>query len=171
MIAKVVPEETLPELCYLIHHQGSGGIQGIITDFQRLHPQISKRQIEKQIREMAIKTKKEEESDDPKSRAPVWTIKPEFDHLLMDYKGGQAAHIVQARASGTGGGESGSGGGKGASAEMKRKREESGDGSSVPEKVKKSKNAITLFMQENRKRAKDATPNGDQEEIKAKIRQ
>jgi len=193
VIARVVPEDLLPELCFLIDAHGPAGIQGIIHDFQTLHSEVSKRQIELKINELATKRKKDE--NDPNARV-VWVINSEYEHLLKQYSGGEAEEMVKKRKL-EGGGSSApprkrqksAGAAAAATAaaaaaaafsshnndagshasDKKRKRVE--DDGPIPSHIKKAKNAITLFMQDNRQRARDAVGGSDQEAIKSKIKE
>merc|ERR1712196_333515 len=74
MLVKAVPDELVPELCILIAEAGADGIQKITLPFTEKYPNISKRQCEMKISEVAIKEKR---GDDSKS---LWHLRPEFSY-------------------------------------------------------------------------------------------
>lgn len=74
LLVKAVPDELVPELCVLIAEAGADGIQKITLPFTEKYPNISKRQCEMKISELAIKEKR---GDDSKS---IWHLRPEFSY-------------------------------------------------------------------------------------------
>lgn len=62
---KGIPDHLMPELCRIIVAAGPDGINKIIQRFLQPHPEISKRQTEMKIGEIAIKVQKERLAESP----------------------------------------------------------------------------------------------------------
>eukprot|EP00935_MAST-01C_sp_MAST-1C-sp1_P001291 g1291.t1 len=113
--SKGVPPELMPELARYLQAAGSTGMAKLTADFQARHPQVSKRQLEMQIKQMAAKNK-------------TWSVTPSYAYLLEEGAVYDAAkHPVAAAATGGGGG--GADGGQ-APAAKKAKKEKDGAGGS-----------------------------------------
>ena len=74
--ALLVPDGLLPELCKMLKKAGPDGVNKVVNEFTAIHTELSKRQTEMKIAEVAVKEKK---ADDVKQ---VWHIRPEFQHYL-----------------------------------------------------------------------------------------
>mmetsp|Transcript_9123 Transcript_9123/g.8154 ORF Transcript_9123/g.8154 Transcript_9123/m.8154 type:complete len:1404 (-) Transcript_9123:63-4274(-) len=80
-VLKPVPDEFLPELCKSIQAAKQDGIHKLVTQFLNNHPNISKRQVELKINEIAVKEKR---AEDPYK---VWHVKSEFERYLKGSSG------------------------------------------------------------------------------------
>jgi len=76
IVAKPVPEELMPDLCKTLMEMPSDGVNKCVTAFMIKHNDISKRQIEMKIGEIATKEKRAGDSKQ------VWHIKSEYQHYL-----------------------------------------------------------------------------------------
>lgn len=75
---KPVPDHLLPALCNILAKHPADGINKISTEFNSSYPEVSKRQAEIKIGEMAVKEKR---GDDTRA---VWYIKDEYLHHVAD---------------------------------------------------------------------------------------
>eukprot|EP00903_Cladosiphon_okamuranus_P016661 g15364.t1 len=74
--AKPVPDRLVGELARFACRSGSKGMEKVVTDFTAVHPEASKRQVEKKIQEIAYKEKR------PGDVRDSWYIRPGFESLL-----------------------------------------------------------------------------------------
>ncbi len=79
---KTVPSHLMPVLAAMVEAAQSTGMEKLVNRFVCGHPEVSKRQAEKKIQEIAVKKKLPGES------LPHWSLRPEFADLT---KGGAAA--------------------------------------------------------------------------------
>jgi SWI/SNF-related matrix-associated actin-dependent regulator of chromatin subfamily A member 5 len=59
---KTITEEQLPDLCRIIVKAGPDGIHKIVNEFIDMYPELSKRQVEKKVMDIAIKEKRTTDS-------------------------------------------------------------------------------------------------------------
>ncbi|CAM9610593.1 unnamed protein product [Ascophyllum nodosum] len=76
--AKPVPECLVGELSRFVSRSGSKGMDKIVSDFTAVHPEASKRQVEKKIQEIAYKEKRAGDARDS------WYIRQGFEGLLEE---------------------------------------------------------------------------------------
>ncbi len=79
---KIVPNHLMPVLASMVESAQSTGMEKLVNRFVCKHPEVSKRQAEKKIQEIAVKRKLPGES------MPHWSLRPEFADLT---KGGAGA--------------------------------------------------------------------------------
>lgn len=75
-LLKSLPDEYLEDLARIVAASGVDGMGRIVNKFVAQHPDVSKRQTEIKVNEIAVKEKW------PGDAGKVWHIKKEFDHLL-----------------------------------------------------------------------------------------
>lgn len=75
-VLKPVPENTIPDLCQLLVANPTDGVLKIVEKFLATYKDVSKRQAELKIIELAVK---EKQNDDARQ---MWHIKPEYQHYL-----------------------------------------------------------------------------------------
>lgn len=73
---RIVPEELIPELLRLVQAAGPNAQPSIVLPFISKYPQVSRRQVEMKISEMAVKEKRE---CDP---TKLWRVKDEYEYYL-----------------------------------------------------------------------------------------
>lgn len=71
-----MPDRLVGELARFACRSGSKGMDKVVTDFTAVHPEASKRQVEKKIQEVAYKEKRAGDVRDS------WYIRPGFESLL-----------------------------------------------------------------------------------------
>ena len=71
-----VPDGVLPELCKLLVNSGMAGVNVLASRFSQGKKNMSKRQVEIKINELAVKEKMAGDT------AKVWHIRPQFHYLL-----------------------------------------------------------------------------------------
>ncbi len=135
----MVPNHLMPVLAAMVEAAQSTGMEKLVNRFVSKHPEVSKRQAEKKIQEIAVKKKLTGES------MPHWSLRPEFAGLT---KGN--ASVVQQKQNGrsaTLSDESGrvaeSVGGGNAGTSKKRKNSTVVSGNGPPQK--KPRNPYSFF--------------------------
>jgi hypothetical protein len=144
----------------MLKKAGPDGVGKVVNEFTAVHPELSKRQTEMKIAEVAVKEKK---GDDVKQ---VWHIRPEFEHYLTmeNFYDGQAP-AQPAKGAKSGPKEKASSSSSSSGGAAKRKREDDDDdgdsgpkgkGGSTPtggREPKKAKHAFGFFVKAKRAEA------------------
>ncbi len=81
----MVPNHLMPVLAAMVEAVKSTGMEKLVTRFVSKYPEVSKRQAEKKIQEIAVKKKL------PGASMPLWSLRPEFAALTK----GDAAAVQQ----------------------------------------------------------------------------
>jgi len=85
--AMTIPDTALPDLCRIVSTAGSDGINKVVTTFMAIQGNVSKRQIEIKINEIAVKEKR------PEDYYIVWHLRDEYVKYLK-MTGEQAAAAI-----------------------------------------------------------------------------
>jgi hypothetical protein len=117
--SSTLPEGLLPELCKMLKKAGPDGMSKVVNEFVANHPEVSKRQTELKIFEVAVKERQE---DDTKQ---IWHIRTEFEQFLHMENSYDSKASSSSSISGPKGGKSKEKEGK--VLQVKRKRDEDGD--------------------------------------------
>ena len=75
-IAAVVPDRALPKLCRLIQAAQQTGISTLVDRFLQSYPEVSRRQTEIRINEVAVKEKR------PEDKYIVWHLRDEYEKFV-----------------------------------------------------------------------------------------
>ena len=152
--ALTVPDGLLPELCRMLRKAGPDGVNKVVNEFTALHPELSKRQTEIKIAEIALKVKT------PEDVKQVWHIRPEFQHYLSMETFYDAKAAADAMAVSAVTGKGGKPGPKPTAPKRKREDDDDDDagkggkGGSTPGKEpKKAKHAFGFFVKARRAEA------------------
>ena len=158
--ALAVPDGLLPELCKMLKKAGPDGVGKVVNEFTAAHPELSKRQTEMKIAEVAVKEKKGEDLKQ------VWHIRPEFEDYLKkeNFYDGQVVLAQPAKSAKSAPKEKAPSSSSSSSAVAKRKRDDDDDdgdsgargkGGSTPtgKEPKKAKHAFGFFVKAKRAEA------------------
>jgi len=85
--AMTIPDSALPDLCRIVSSAGSDGINKVVNTFMAMQGNVSKRQIEIKINEIAVKEKR------PEDYYIVWHLRDEYAKYLK-MTGEQAAAAI-----------------------------------------------------------------------------
>jgi len=69
--ALVIPEHAIPDLCRIIERAGAAGMSRVISAFQSIYPNVSKRQIAMKVKQIATK------------EGHLWKLNDEYSDLVM----------------------------------------------------------------------------------------
>jgi len=182
--AMTIPDSALPDLCRIVSSAGSDGINKVVNTFMAMQGNVSKRQIEIKINEIAVKEKR------PEDYYIVWHLRDEYAKYLK-MTGEQAAAAIASetankkrkatdaspsadtttkelasKSTTKGGNAEPKSGSKDGGAQQKQKLDDGGPSSALKE-PKRFKTAFGFFVKVMREKAeKQLGPNAEENALK-----